>query len=364
MASIESLDVLASDELPSGVAGALCVLRAWALGTGMGAMDVRSAREASVILGQNRLLGLTADILLGAAPDPQISETVASFRHLTAQMNGANLLMMRRLTGLLEDIPERVVFYKGVVLQNDLYGTLFARPSSDIDLLTAPGDYARVAGALQTAGYSLDPHTDTVWWRRFLAEQQFRSSEHGPNIDLHHRLQQPGCPMPRQAGRLLAAAERRPYLGREILTFRQDHTLLVAAMSLVKALHHHEPAGRYVGDAERLLRRLTSDEWDGVMQEARIMGLSGTLDLAIRCVDVVFATIPASRRRPVLNDIPDVDLQRMLLDPRNAPNWIRRRKLLHALCDRPTDAISAWMVMAASETARLTSAPRRPTEAG
>lgn len=346
-----------------GLALAVDVLRAWANGkSGLPTADISSGRAAATLLAQNRLLGLTGDLLLEAAPDTRIADTAAAFRRLTAEMNGAGLIMMRRLMAALARTPGRVVFYKGVMLQQHLYGTPFARPSSDIDLLTSPARYATVARALGFAGYQLDPHTDTLWWRRFLGEQQFRMGANAQNVDLHHRLQQPGCPMPRRPDRLIGEAVLQPFLGERVLTFRDDHALLVAAMSLAKALHHREPAGRYVGDAERLLRRLSPDGWAAVAQEAALMGLTRTLDLAIRSVDAVFQTIPPPHRRAILPEVDDVNLQAMLLAPNQAPRWIRRRRLLLALCDRPADAVTAWLVMAASETARRATEARAVAE--
>ena len=365
MASIRPLApaIGSADAIADGLQVALAVLRGWACGGRVDeAATAPARRAAAALLAQNRLLALTGHLLLQPAPDPDVSAMITAFRRLTAEMNGANLLLMRRLAVVITDIPVRIVVYKGVVLQSELYGTPFARPSSDVDLLTAPEDYAQVAQALEAAGYRLDPNTDTVWWRRFLAEQQFRWGRDAQSVDLHHRIQQPGCPMPRAPARLIALARPQTFLGAEILTFRPDHALLVAAMSLAKALHHREPAGRYVGDLLWMLRRLPPGDWAGVRAEARMLGLSRTLDLAVRCVAAVFGSGSAPRHRPILEEVADIDLQYMLLAPAHAPTWIRRRRLLGAICDHPADVVSAWFVMAASETVRRASAPRRLRE--
>ena len=343
----------------TGLSLAVSVLRIWAgHAEDHGEIDAESARSAATILAQNRLLGLAGGVLSALAPHPEILRTVAGFRRLTSEMNGASLITLRRLMTVLDEIPARVIVYKGVVLQQELYGTPFARPSSDVDLLTAPGDYALVAAALQKAGYRLDHHTATLWWRWFLAEQQFRAGETTQSLDLHHRLQQPGCPMPRRPDRLLSAATSTPFLGASVLSFRADHALLVAAMSLAKALHHREPAGRYVGDAERLMRRLTPDDWKALHDEAKLLGLDRTLALAIRSVDAIFASVPAHEMRAILPDVSNDQLRWMLLAPDQSQHGLRRRRLLRALCDRPVDALSSWFLMAASETARRASPHR------
>jgi hypothetical protein len=353
----------ADARLTAAVPLAVRVLRAWARDLpAVDDADPASGPGAATLLAQNRLLGLAGDVLSRSVSDPIVDEAIQGFRRLTAEMNGAGLILMRRLMTTLATVPEKVVVYKGVVLQQHLYGTPFARPSSDIDLLTSPSGYAIVARHLQNSGYHLDPHTDTLWWRWFLAEQQFRADAGAQNIDLHHRLQQPGCPMPRKAERLTAQATPVAFLGGQVLTFRDDHALIVAAISVAKALHHREPAGRYVGDAERFLRRLTPEGWAAVAKEADEMGLGRTLDLTVRCVDAVFATVPSSQRRAILPEVSDFDLQQMVLAPGQA-RWIRRRRLLRALCDSPADALSAWLIMAASETARIISGPAKPGEA-
>lgn len=331
------------------------ILRAWARGCSeIGTIDPGHGPAAATLLAQNRMLGLTGDLLIQTVPTAPVIDIVQGFRRLTAQMNGAGLLSMRRLMTAMRGLTDPVVVYKGVVLQQHLYGTPFARPASDIDILTRPSAYNTVSSHLQRAGYDLDRHTDTLWWRWFLAEQQFRDSAGSQTVDLHHRLQQPGCPMPRRTERLIACASPTSFLGGEVLTFRDDHALLVAAMSVAKALHHREPAGRYVSDAERFLRRFSPEDWSRLDKEAIDMGLGRTLDLAVRCVDVVFATIPPGQRRDILPKVSDVALRDMVLAPGQA-RWIRRRELLRALCDKPSDAISAWMLMAASETARRAS---------
>ena len=350
--------------LSAAVPLAVAVLRTWAQDLGrVDGANGTTGPAAATLLAQNRLLGLTGDLLMQACPNPAVAATVRDFRRLTAEMNGAGLILMRQLMSVLDRIPERVVVYKGVVLQQHLYGTPFARPSSDIDLLTSSSGYQTAAAHLQDAGYSLDPHTDTLWWRWFLAEQQFRAGSDAHNIDLHHRLQQPGSPMPRSTPRLIAEAAPQTFLGGQVLMFRDDHALLVAAMSVVKALHHREPAGRYVGDAERFMRRLAPDDWAAVAREAKILGLGRTFDLTVRCVDAVFGTVPATARRSILPEISDVELQYMVLAPGQA-RWMRRRTLLRALCDRPADAVSAWLVMAASETARRVSGGASSGKAG
>ncbi|KAK0332232.1 hypothetical protein LTR94_025722, partial [Friedmanniomyces endolithicus] len=265
-------------------------------------------------------------------------------------MNGANLVVMRRLASAIQAAPFKMLLYKGPLLQQIAYGNLFARPSSDIDVLVAPADYDKAAGLLQDLGFKLNPMTDTIWWRRFLAEQQFREGPDGLAIDLHHRVQQPGCPLPRKPGRFLAEAAVYEVAGQGMSSFSLRHTILVAAISLVKALHHREPAGRYVSDVEALTSNLTDQQVSDLWQEARLQGLAHTLELAMRSVSAVFGRPEATRA--VLPEISDTDLRQMLIDPDKVDTWVRRRRLLQSLCDRPIDIVPCWMLMAAGEAAR------------
>ena len=338
----------------AGLATAVAVLRAWMNGEAAG-QNASDFEAASVILAQNRLLGLAGAELATRSGDPAVAEKIAAFRGLTARMNGESLLLMRSLVRLLEGLPFPAVVYKGVLLQEQLYGTPFARPSSDVDILTTPRHYAEMAARLTQAGYALDPHTDTIWWRRFLAEQQFRAPGANQSIDLHHRIQQPGCPLPRAPGRFLAEARRRLALGGEVLVLRDDHALLVAAMSLVKALHHREPAGRYATDVAWMVRRMSTRGWEAAAAEAELQGLRRTLCLAVRGAEAVFGPAQKPLSEPILEEVDDQDLQAMLLAPASAKTWIRRRRLLAAISDSRREFPRNWLLMAASETARRAS---------
>lgn len=363
MASFRVLPRTETAAATCGIAGldtAVAALRAWWDGTPL-PRNASGFEAASVLLAQNRLLGLAGAALAARSGDPAVANKIAAFRSLTARMNGESLLLMRNLVRLLADLPAPTVVYKGVLLQEQLYGTPFARPSSDVDILTAPRHYAAVAARLTRAGYALDPHTATIWWRRFLAEQQFRAPGAKQSIDLHHRIQQPGCPLPRAPERFLAEARRRPALGGQVLVLRHDHALLVAAMSLAKALHHREPSGRYASDVAWMLRRLSAADWEAAVAEAELQGQRRTLDLAVRCADAIFGPSQKPLSRPILEEIDDPGLQGMLLAPASTGAWIRRRRLLAAISDRRRDFPRDWLLMAASETARRASpSPERP----
>lgn len=306
------------------------------------------------LLVRNRLLGrVTAVLERHGLVSPRTQDVVKAVAQGTTRMNGENLLLMRQVAALMARATFPVVFYKGPLLQQLAYGNYFERPSSDIDLLVGPKDYDAAGRILEDAGFRCSTTTKTLWWRHFLAEQQFSQGRESLNIDLHHRVQQPGCPLPRRPERLVKQSQTQILAGQPVLTLSLRHTILVAAMSLAKALHHREPAGRYVADVHALTARQSNQEWQDLWSEARLQGLHNTLTLALRSASAVFGS--SAPPDPILSEVTESDLQQMLLDPDRVVKWVRRRRLLSALCDRPLDVFGSWLLMAAGEAARLAS---------
>lgn len=307
----------------------------------------------------HRLVGLIWPVIsasAGGIPAGAVAR-LAAFRDLTTRMNGANLMTMRRVLPAFAAAGLPVVAFKGPLIQQAAYGGLFIRPSSDIDLLVHPRDFDRAAALLDREGYGLAPRCRSLWWRLFLGERHFlprRPAE--ATIDLHLRLQQPGAPLPRLAATFLEAREDAVVGGAVLPVLSARHQLLLCAMSFVKALHHREPALRYVVDYAALSARLDPAAEQALEAEAARQGLRASLALIGRAAALLAtppSTAPTDAPPPAPVWLPDADLETLILRP-NAPDarWPRRRRLLWVLSDRPGEALGGMVFMAAGEVAR------------
>src|SRR5262249_55519245 len=84
---------------------------------------------------------------------------------------------------------------KGPISQKLVYGNCFSKPSLDIDLLVSPSEYDTASRVIKNNGFNLIEECASLWWKYFLGEQHFLSSDHLPlTIDLHYRTHQPGRP--------------------------------------------------------------------------------------------------------------------------------------------------------------------------
>lgn len=328
-------------------------------------LDAAAWDDLVAQLRTHRLAGLIWPVVsasAGTIPAPALAR-LAAFRDLTTRMNGANLMTMRRLLPAFAAAGLPVVAFKGPLIQQAAYGGLFIRPSSDIDLLVHPHDFDRAAALLDAEGYGLAPRCRSLWWRLFLGERHFlprRPAE--ATIDLHLRLQQPGAPLPRLAAAFLEARQDSLVGGAALPALSAQHQLLLCAMSFVKALHHREPALRYVVDYAALAARLDPPAARGLDAEAARQGLRASLALTRRAAALLTLTPPplspsASPSEGPATTAPawlsDADLRALILRP-DVPDarWPRRRRLLWALSDRPGEALGGVAFMAAGEVAR------------
>lgn len=322
-----------------------------------GNLDDAGWDDIVALLYTHRLASLALPGLLasGRSVPAAVSAEIARFKAVATRMNAANLLSMRRILPLFEAEGIPVLVFKGPVIQQLAYGDLFVRPSSDIDLLVDPADFDRSRPVLEAAGYVLSPECRSVWWRAGLGEQHFQGGgATATTVDLHHRVQQPGCPLPKDMKGLMSDRVPVTIGGQAVPTLSAVHSHLLAAMSFVKALHHREPALRYAVDFIALGRRRSETHWQALLAEARRQGLGNTVSLTLRACHLLFPGpgLPSPGRR-VLDDVDDTVFQDMILRPGTENlDWPRRRDLLLALYDHKRDYPLGLGLMAGSEILR------------
>jgi hypothetical protein len=309
-------------------------------------------REVQNLAAKNKLAIFVLRGLKKIAEALPVEFQVALEEHenATIQMNGANLLTLRRMVPTLESHGVHGVVLKGPVAQKMIHGDFFLKPSTDLDLLVFPDDYDTASRLIASNGFELAAECSTPWWSVFLGEQHFFSK--GPSqstIDLHHRIQQPGSPAPREPELFISQSEYIAVGSIQIRTLSRTNACLLSCMSLAKALIHREPAGGHVCDIAANVGRCRPEEFKQLVDDAGRQGLRNTLILGLRAADLLLGIQGRfeSADADVLRDTSDTDLLRMILYPWSTEiRWPRRSSMLWDLCDAKTTYIQAisWKI--------------------
>ncbi len=252
-------------------------------------------------------------------------------------LNRQSLALASEIDALLQAEGIEHLHFKGPLQQLVLYGDPVAKPAGDVDLLVRPRDRLRADACLRAAGLQPMGAEMAAWWSTFLGEQHYQRAPGAPVADLHHRLQQPGSPSPRNAYAMIDRARSQSFEGRDYAVPLTRDICLIAAISVVKALFGHEPCGGYVVDLRAALGKLTAEDLDLLRAEARRQGLAETLELGCHAVEALFG-LPSGRWSSGANPLRQVQsdlLLRLVLTPwePDLPRP-RRREVLWALCGR------------------------------
>lgn len=286
---------------------------------------------------QNKLSLIMSEglALSGVQRSPEYQQAVQGRRNMTVMLNTLNLSTIRHCVPLLVEAGIETIVFKGPLHQQAIFGTYFMRPSTDLDILVAEADFDRASRLLCEAAFELPENCRSPWWRTFLGEQHFLSLSGGrTTIDLHHRVQQPGCPAPRLIGEFFSHAETQVVGTLPVLTLSSTHRTLLAAIGLVKAVFHREPAGAYACDIAKSIHGSSSRELENLVETAQRQGMLNTLLFGLRAAGLLFDIDAGGSARPPLARTPDADLLRMLLMPWGEEiDWPKRRRFLWELCD-------------------------------
>jgi hypothetical protein len=237
-----------------------------------------------------KLLGLAQwgfDRLGYSAPD-EFRQAAAASRYAAFTMNSVNLSTIGKVTSIMMRDNIEFIMYKGPLLQQQLYGDLFLRSSTDIDLLVHSLDFERAGKSLIAHDYVLPPECRSLWWRHFLGEQHFFSRQKGvATVDLHHRVQQPGAPAPRHMSTFFSCPRWTRVGSWEVPVLSATNTALISAMSLVKAVVLREPAGAYVCDFAKAVLAMDEAGRESLRAQADRQALGETLAFAGYCAATV-----------------------------------------------------------------------------
>ncbi len=223
---------------------------------------------------------------------------------------------------------------KGVLQQQALYDDPYMKPTADADIVVMPQDFARAAKLMEADGFRCEAGTLTPWWRVFLGAQHFERGE--DLVDLHYKLQRPGCPGVRRVDKFFRRAVVQTFEGQKFQVPSLSDRCLMAAVSVVKSAYVRDASGNYLADLAAALDRLSVKERADLPRLAKGHGLSETLDYATQCLDALVVPFGAPSRATGPMPVAGLDggrLCRMVMEPW-APDldWPRRREMLRALC--------------------------------
>ena len=275
-------------------------------------------------------------MICGLDAPSSLRDAARAFRARALLMNSVNLSTIQRVSALLGRSGLAFVLIKGPMQLHRLYGDYFVRPSSDVDLLVDRRDYDRAAKALQGLGYQAAERCESRWWRHYLGEQHFLASDKAlATVDLHHRVQQPGCPAPRELASYIRTASQIALGHASVPVLSGVHACLLMAISFVKAVYHREHSMRYLCDLALMLRGLTRSDLVRLEQVAEAQGIQNLLMFAWCCaaelLPMALPPVPWRTGSPLLGH--DM-LSAIVLTPENAEIiWPKRRQLLWRLCD-------------------------------
>lgn len=284
-----------------------------------------------------------------------LKERLSIYHRKTLFLNAMFMKTLIFLAPIFQREGIDLFVFKGVASQIEVYDEPFMNYTTDVDIYVPKRDYDKAVKILKDSGYRVDVGGDSFWWTAFLGEQHFRFPDAAlMGVDLHHRVDQPGCPRPRQGRQFLETAELRKVGSVGIRTLGLLQNALFAALTLAKAYLHREPCGRHLADLEAGFLRLNAADKVELVKIARRQGLLQTLAFASTSVRAVFGEtfviegLPGSRAASL---VPADDFVDSLLDPQlPGIRWPRRAQVLIRLCDSPLQipAVLGWKLASES----------------
>lgn len=266
---------------------------------------------------------------------PPLAQGADQARARAAIANGRVMALARIAFPALGGAGIPALAFKGPFQHSQIHGDPFFCRAGDLDLLVAREDFDAALAALARQGFV--PREDTsAWWRTMLGEVHLVHPEGGV-IDLHHRLQQPGCPPPRDVRAFLQGSTRTDMAGVTVAVPTHAQAVLIAALNFTKEFAHRRPSARYAYDVAAGILGMGEARRRAFAALAEDQRLEGTVGLAVAlCARIFDLDLPlAAPLKPAA--LPDwagrEALLAMAFDPETPQTpWPRRRAVLWALC--------------------------------
>ncbi|WP_313556526.1 nucleotidyltransferase family protein [Agrobacterium cavarae] len=238
---------------------------------------------------RNRLPLYVLQTLVANSRDPNILTQHDKYKNEIAKINFSIIIHLKKLHHILSEAAIPYVIYKGPVQQHLVHGDMFQRPSGDIDILVDKRYFAELRAALVASHHTLPDECDRIWWKYFLGEQHLLiEGIQRPTVDIHFRVQRPGCPQPANTAAFVHEKVEVNVAGISVPTPNTVNTMLVIAINLVKGIYDEEPCAYHAYDLYTLDQKLTPELRACLQDTADRQGLRKTLDFAMFAATSIF----------------------------------------------------------------------------
>lgn len=270
-----------------------------------------------------------------AAMPAALAEAVQAARARAAVSNGRVYGLARLAFPILARANIAAIAFKGPFQHRQIHGDPFFCRSGDLDLLVPRQCFIDALKAFEAEGFERRDDTSR-WWTSALGEVHLVHPQGGV-IDLHYRLQQPGCPPPRDLPQFLREAGREQVGATEIAVPTKAHAVLICALNLTKEFAHRRMSARYAYDFAAGVLGMDAEQRRDFAALAEHQRLTGTVGFAAALAGTIFdIALPLSA--PLMrHDLPEWASREAVLamafDPEAAGTpWPRRRAILWAMC--------------------------------
>lgn len=200
------------------------------------------------------------------------------------------------VVALLNSEGIRVLAYKGLAVAQQMYGTLVARPTGDIDILVDPRDAWLATKALRAAGYIPTPiHWSDSQQRAHIKYGEGRAFHHlgtKTDVDLHWTAFDRWIDLPLQFDDLWERREELVWPGGVLPTLGRNDSAL---MLCLHGCQHGFERLKWAVDVAKAMAPDSGVNWDIV---ARTAGHRAPMvEYALRYVSHLFGAVPPGRAR-------------------------------------------------------------------
>lgn len=225
-----------------------------------------------------------------------------------------------------------MLLLKGISIEEWLYDAGEVRPSSDVDVLVRPDDFADAECVLRGLGFTNRYDGASPHW----AEEHADAWVHGEwplPVDLHRHVWGMGTPPDRAWLELVAGAEGIEMAGEIVAVLREDARLVLLVLH---ATHHGARAPRPVAEVRRAIDRIADPVWRAATDTARRLRAERSFAAGLRLApgsDALLERLglaavepaPASRFLPIWNAPPTTE---GFVRLRLASSWTERFEIL------------------------------------